>query len=155
MTSAGSAFKFRAAAALELRRREEDAAAGVLAAAEAALVSARARAEQAEHDRHHAQAEQQAAERRGINGGSHSWYRNWVTRLGAAVDQAHQEARRRAEAARVAEAAWYEARRKRLALERMRDRALSRFRAEERRAEMKVIDELARLRFVLGDGSNF
>jgi flagellar export protein FliJ len=51
---------------------------------------------------------------------------------------------------RLAEQAWREARRKRLALERLRERAWRRYQNDEARRERQVIDELARLRFMLG-----
>lgn len=144
-------FRFRAAAALDLRRQQENAAATTLAAAEAAWRAAEARVEEAETGRHQAQAQQSDAERRGSDIASLTWHRNWVQRLAQVIDQEREACREKSEAVRGAEAVWREARQKRLALERMRERALKRFKDEERRQEMKVIDELARLRFLMAD----
>lgn len=144
-------FTFRALAALDLRRQQETAASTALAVAEAALRAARARVEQAELDRRTAQDQQGLAERRGSDVATLTWHRNWVVRLGAAIDHARGEVALAAGVASEAERVWREARRKRLALERMRERALRRFKDDERRQEMKAIDELARLRFVMAD----
>ena len=144
-------FRFRAAAALDLRRQQENTAATALAAAEAALRAAEARVTEAEASRQQAQAQQVQAERRGGDIGALTWHRNWVHRLAHEIELQQEACARRVERVRGAEVAWREARRKRLALERMRERALRRFTDEERRQEMKVIDELARLRFLMAD----
>lgn len=144
-------FRFRAAAALELRRQQETGAATALSVAEAALRAAEGRVDEAESGRRVAQDQQQSAERRGSDVAAITWHRDWVVRLGQVVENARQDVARRTEAVTDAEAVWREARRKRLALERMRERAFRRFRDEERRQEMKVIDELARLRFLMAE----
>jgi flagellar FliJ protein len=144
-------FRFRAAAALELRRRQESDAAVVLAAAESALRSAEGRVELAEANRRTAQHDLVRVERGGSDIATLTWHRNWVARLAETIAGERSEVEKAAAVVREAEAAWREARRKRLALERLRERAWRRFQDEERRQEMKVIDELARLRFIQGD----
>lgn len=144
-------FRFRAAAALELRRQQETQASTVLAQAEALFRAAEARAEQAELDRRAAQDQQVAAERRGSDAGTLDWHRNWIVRLAEAVDARKREVDERATVVRQAEQHWRDARRRRLALERMRERAWRRYQQEQLRQELKVIDELARLRFVMPD----
>ena len=146
-------FRFRAEAALELRRQQETAAARTLATSEAALRTAEAKVEQAERDRRSAQEQQVQALRHGSDVAAMTWHRDWVARLGLQMAVEQADAARCAGVVSEAEAAWREARRKRLALERMRERAVRRFAAEERRQEMKVIDELARLRFLMADES--
>lgn len=145
-------FRFRAGAALELRRKQESDAAAALATAEAALRTAEARVEQAEANRRTAQHDLSQVERRGSDIATLGWHRNWVVRLAEVVESERSDLGRAAASVREAEAAWREARRKRLALDRLRERAWRRYQDEERRQEMKVIDELARLRFLLGEG---
>ncbi len=144
-------FRFRAAAALELRRQQETAASTTLARAEAEFHAAEARTAAAEHARQAAQQDQSDAQRRGSDGGTLAWHRNWIVRLAAGVDALQQEVEARAHAVRQAEAHWREARRRRLALDRMRDRAWRRYQQDQQRQELKAIDELARLRFVMPD----
>ena len=142
-------FRFRAAAALELRRQQETAAATDLARDEALLRAAEMRVAEAETQRHTSQDQQQAAERRGTDAGTLAWHRNWITRLAAVVDTLKAECDTQAQVVRQAEQRWRDARRKRLALERMRDRTWRRYQQEQQRQELKIIDELARLRFVV------
>ena len=142
-------FRFRAAAALELRRQQENAAGAALAAAEARFREAEGCLAAGITNRQAAQTAQIEEARRGTSAAAIEWHRNWIVRLTATVDQLRQALEVRASAVRAAETAWREARRKRLALERMKDRAWRRFQEEQRRQEHKVIDELARLRFAL------
>ena len=144
-------FRFRAAAALELRRRQETDAATALARAEGALRLAEARVAEAENDRRTAQEQQTIAERRGSDIATLAWHQNWIVRQTAAVDARRQDVQAREADVRDAEKVWREARRKHLALERMRERAWRRHQQQELREEMKVIDELARLRFVMAE----
>lgn len=144
-------FRFRAAAALELRKQQETGASTILAQAEAELRAVEARLLQAEDDRRAAQEQQLGAERRGSDISTLAWHRNWIVRLGATVDAERLAVEQKAAVVREAEQAWREARQRRLALERMRDRAWRRHQQEQQRQELKVIDELARLRFVLPD----
>jgi len=141
-------FRFRAVAALDVRRREEDAAAAVLAHKEANYRAIEADCEAVERQRRAALAEQLAQSSRGIDMATLFWHRNWIVRLQAMVSGLRLEQRAAAEAVNAAKQAWQLARRRRLALERLRDRALARYRAEEQREELKAIDELARVRFM-------
>ena len=140
-------FRFRAAAALEIRRRDEDAAAAVLARNEANYRAIEARCHDAERARTAALAEQAAQPTRGIDVATLFWHRNWIVRLQAVVSDLRLELRAAADGVTTARQAWQFARRRRLALERLRDRALARHRADAQREELKVIDELARVRF--------
>lgn len=144
-------FRFRAAAALELRRQQETTAATALARAEGLFHEAQALAERADRARVDAQEAQRSAERRGTDMATLEWHRNWIVRLTLTVETVRREVDARGEVVRQAEQAWREARRKRLALERMRERAWRRYQVEQQRQELKVIDELARLRFVMPD----
>ena len=140
-------FQFRAAAALEMRRRDEDAAAAVLAQQEAHYRAIEASCEATERQRAAALAEQHAQSSRGIDVATLFWHRNWIVRLQTLVTDLRLRQHAAAEAVKTAKQAWQLARRKRLALERLRDRALARHRADEQREELKAIDELARIRY--------
>jgi flagellar export protein FliJ len=142
-------FRFRAAAALELRRQQESAAGVTLAQAEARFREAEAVLEAGIAKRQAAQAAQNDTASRGTDIATLEWHRNWITRLAATITRLRHEVDVRAAVVRDAENAWRDARRRRLALERMKDRAWRRFHEEQRRQELKVIDELARLRFTV------
>lgn len=145
-------FRFRAAAALAWRLRLEEAAAAHLARAEAALRAAI-------DDRDAASAALAAARtvaadrtRDGIDGATLGWHRNWIVSRAAAMTAREADVAARTADVTAARAAWHDARRRRLALERVRDRALRRFRQEQDRIEMKMLDEMARLRFLAAAG---
>lgn len=144
-------FRFRAAVALDLRRKQETDAATALAVAEAEFRAAEAHAAQAEADRRTAQAEQQTVARRGTDAATLAWHRNWIVRLSNDLAERRRQVDRLAEVVREAEARWRKARQRRLTLERMRDRAWRRYQQDQQRQELKVIDELARLRYVVAE----
>jgi flagellar export protein FliJ len=106
---------------------------------------------QAEATRRTAQDHLTTVERTGSDVSTLVWHRNWIARLSNDLTDRRRLVARLADAVRQAEQRWREARQRRLALERMRDRALRRFKQEQLRQELKVIDELARLRFVTAD----
>ncbi len=146
-------FRFRADAALALRRTEEDRAAATLMRVEAQFHEAQEASAAMERSRAQAQADGLAQSRLGMDIAALSWHRNWITRLQAAVDDLRATERTHQAAVDKAEAAWRLAKRRRLALDRLRERALARHRAEELREEHKAIDELARLRFTMADAA--
>src|SRR5579862_1456336 len=116
------AFRFRAQAALEQRRREEDAAEAALVRAEAHFSAAR-EALAAAVARHGAGATaQDTAVRGGTTGHMVIWHRNWITGLAAAVEVRRREMNRHEAVVAEARTAWFATRRKRLMLERLRDR---------------------------------
>ena len=140
-------FRFRAGAALDLRRREEDAAAAALARAESHFSEANRACVEMEQSRDQAVRDQAAQATRGIDVATLMWHRNWIVRLDAMVADLRASRRTAEDAVTAARQAWHFARRRRLALERMRDRALTRHREAERLQEAKELDELARIRF--------
>jgi flagellar FliJ protein len=142
-------FRFRAAAALEHRRREEEAAEIALARAEAGFTASREALAAATARHTAAMTAQDVAVRAGTDGHTLFWHRNWITSLAAVIDVARREMNRHETAVAEARQAWFAARKKRLMLERLRDRALARHRVAEQRWELKQIDELARMRFML------
>jgi len=141
-------FRFRAAAALELRHKQEQAAAAVLSRAEAVHRETEMRLADALSDRRRAQDVALIAERQGTDGRAVVWHRNWILHLSTAVELRRGELEASVRAVRDAGMLWREAHRKRLTLERMRERALQRHRQAAEREERKAIDELARLRFI-------
>ena len=146
-----AAFRFRAAAALDLRRRQEDAAAAALGQAEARFHEVSSEFAAAEAARGRAQADQAAQARQGIDTATLFWHRNWIIRLKATVDDCSAQVRAQSAAVNECRRKWQLARRRRLVLERLRDRAQTRHRALEQRVELKDMDELARIRFVAPD----
>ena len=144
-------FKFRAAAALDMRRKAEDAAALELARKDASFRQIEASLQSAEHARENALADQHSQSQKGIDIATLFWHRNWIVRLQATVVDLRADVNTAQQAVLVARQAWQLAKRRRLSLERLRDRAQARHRADEQREELKVIDELARVRFTTPD----
>lgn len=144
-------FRFRAAAALDMRRREEDAAALELARKDASFRQIVAALQSAEDAKESALADQHAQSQQGIDIATLFWHRNWIVRLQATVVSLRADRFAAQQAVQIARQAWQLAKRRRLSLERLRDRALARHRADEQREELKVIDELARVRFTTPD----
>jgi flagellar export protein FliJ len=144
-------FRFRAAVVLELRRREEQAAVAAMAHAEARFREAGDAIAAEEVRRQTSQHDLAALQRRGADLGTLLWHRNWIDRLAGEVERLRGERDERARQVQEAGRLWHDARRRRLALERMRDRAWARFQREELRQEQKAMDELARIRHVMPD----
>jgi flagellar FliJ protein len=142
-------FRFRAAVALEHRRRQEEAAEVTLAQAEAGFMASREVLAIATARHGEAMTAQDVAVRAGTGGHTLLWHRNWITSLATGIDVARREMNRHETAVAEARQVWFAARKKRLMLERLRDRALARYRVAEQRWELKQIDELARMRFML------
>ncbi|MCC7010573.1 MAG: flagellar export protein FliJ [Acidobacteria bacterium] len=144
-------FRFRAAAALERRREDETQALADLARVQARFHEASTSVEAEVARRARAEADAAVVQRRGCDAETLLWHRNWILRLASAVERLRQERDACAADVERARAAWMEARRRRLALERMKERAWRRFQLAEQRQTAKELDELARLRFVASD----
>ncbi len=150
-------FRFRAAAALDARRRQEDEALLECARKDGLKRDADARCEQIATERRDAAQALIDSQTQGEDSSTQSWHRNWIAGLSAAAHVAAAKAAEAAEAVLVSRRIWQEARKKRLVLERLRDRAWRRFRHEETLREQRVIDELARVRFTtraMAEGSS-
>ncbi|MEZ5316918.1 MAG: flagellar export protein FliJ [Vicinamibacterales bacterium] len=141
-------FRFRAAAALELRQQQEQAAAATLAQEEGRLREIAHARDEVDRTRADARRAAVTQARAGTDAAAIEWHRNWILGLGVTIVRLTEDLERQAAVVGHAEQAWREARRRRLALEKMRDRALRRFQQAEARIEMKDMDELARLRFL-------
>jgi flagellar export protein FliJ len=142
------AFVFRAAAALDIRRREEESARQRLAGAERAVNDAAARLQEAER------AVAEEAERLvGIQRhGTEAWriacHQAWIEQQRrVVVERGTELSARRAEAKKAAAAA-IEAATRRKVLERLRERAWRRHRRAEDEQHIRDMNELATLRFV-------
>jgi flagellar export protein FliJ len=149
-----SEFRFRAAAALELRRQQERAAAAAYGRADAALRDATAAVEGARAARQSAQKNLTDLQGRGTDIATLLWHRNWISRAAEAVDRLARDAAVRAKTVQEAERLWRQARQRHRALERMRERAWQRFQDAQQRLELKRIDELAILRHAIGAGDS-
>jgi flagellar protein FliJ len=140
-------FKFRADAALIIRRKQEDEAQRTLNTAHAAERLALEREDAARA----ALARADEAVRTGFQAvtaaGELIWQGNWMTGLQRDLDRARQTlAERRSDRQRAAENAQH-ARMQVLVLERLKERQWRAWQLEARRAEQKALDELAGLRF--------
>ena len=143
-------FRFRAQPALDLRRREHDAAQRELARADAERQRARDRLEASEGTLTAARREADAAAATAGAGGDHEWYRFWILRLEQERAACVIDLQQRDAAVAAARAASLEARRRREALERFREKALTAHVAGEAARERKAIDELATQRYAAG-----
>lgn len=142
-----STFRFRAKAALDLRRRELTAAQVDLARAERDRDSARAGVARAAAAVAEAQSAA-AAQGRGPQSATElQWYRFWILRLDHERRAAASLLQARDAAVASASAVCRRAKQRCESLERLHDKALRAHRVAEADAERKVIDELAARRF--------
>jgi flagellar export protein FliJ len=141
-------FRFRAQAALLLRRKEEDVARQDLARAERAREAAQARAEAAAATVRQAAEAAHDARQRGVEAWRVDWHRSWITRKQLEADAGRRAAAVSAEAAGHAAAEVTVAYQRRRALERLRERAWRRYQLEVTREEGRAMNELAGLRFL-------
>jgi len=147
-------FRFRAQAALDLRQKQEDDAANALAKAEAAFRRTAEQQAATRAEREAALTRQLGDQRAGIGAALLEWHWNWINGLSATIERLGRDLEARRKDVTAAELAWREARRRRLVLERMRDRQLRRHQADERRKEARNVDELARIRFINPDATS-
>jgi len=142
-----STFRFRAQAALDLRRRELEAAQRELARAQRDREMAACDVEKA--DRAVTDAKGTAARRLGEPGGAADlpWYRFWILRLEHERTGAAAKLAARDQDVQRAAAACLHARQRCESLERLREKALAAHRQREDVVERKLIDELATARF--------
>lgn len=140
-------FRFRAQAALDIRRKQEEDARRALHSAHAAERLA-AETEDAARTALARADEAVRGSFRTITAASELiWQGNWMTGLQRDLGRARQTlAERRSDRQRAAENAQH-ARMQVLVLERLKERQLRAWQLEARRAEQKALDELAGLRF--------
>lgn len=141
-------FRFRAQAALDLRRREHDRALVILAQAQTAVSAAAAAVLRADAAVRRAESELAAAMQSAPGQLPLDWYRSW--RLRCVADRAQHEQHQRAceaDVQRAADAA-AEIRRKVRSLERLHDNSLAAWRVAAQQEEQKTMDALAAVNFV-------
>ena len=140
-------FRFRAEAALQMRRREHDRALVMLARAQAAFVAAQQGVEAAQKAIEHADRELHQAMQTPDPQLPLGWYRSW--RLKVREDHRAAEARRDARDKDVREATGEVSRsRQRVrSLERLRELAVAAWERESRRSDQRTMDALASMRF--------
>lgn len=148
-----ASFRFRAQAALELRRRQLDVARRELAEMERVRDEARARVDRASAVLDEArQAGSAQAHRAGPITEWH-WYRIWILRLEHERTAEQAALRARETAVQRARQACAAARQRYESLERFREKAREAFDAAETAAERKLVDELATSRFLVATRS--
>jgi flagellar export protein FliJ len=141
-------FRFRAAAALDLRQKQEDEARLVHAAAVIAAQAADLRVATARADLARAEETSAATGRDGAEAWLMAWHRSWIERLRLEVVARQAQAAVSAAAVESAAASMQKAHQRRRTLERLRDRSAQRYDTELQRAELKEMNLLAGLRFV-------
>lgn len=136
-------FTFRLAGVLKVWTRKEEQAYAFFQRQMASTAAARDRESEARAARTDAQHRATDALREATAPTEITWYRNWITSLSLRVEAARDEVRRCEQLERAAQAAWQKARRDRRVLERLRDRAETRYRVDARREELRLMDGLA------------
>lgn len=142
------AFRFRAAAALDVRRKQEEQARLEVARAEAAVAAARLRRREAEEARD-ADAERLAeVQQAGAEAWRIEWHRSWIERQRQVLDARAQDVAACVDAAAAAVRVAQEALKKRRTLERLRDRAYQRYTKAAQQRDLQEMNDLATLRYV-------
>jgi flagellar protein FliJ len=142
------AYRFRAQAALDLRRKQDDEAQRALGEARRATLLAQRVVQRAEEDL--AKSLRLAREKEGepANVALAIWYRNWMRRQKLTIVAARQALDRQRDVERAAAEQAAQARRRLRSLERLRDRTWQAFLMVERRVEQKELDQLGTLQYV-------
>jgi len=141
-------FRFRAHAALDVRKRIEEDARKTLSMAEDAARLADARAAGASRAQRIAEDTLASAQQSGVSGVELGWHQSWITRQRLEVDARRRDAATSAATVARAAASVRTAHQRRRTLERLRDRMAARHRVAAARHEQRDIDELAGLRYV-------
>lgn len=141
-------FRFRAQAALQLRRREHDRALVDLAHAQAALVAARQDVEDADRALHDADDQQRIVMARAETLPPLEWYRSWRLRLIGNRRRCEEQRTAREADVATAAAAEHRARVRVRSLERLQDLARAEWQRAADREERIAMDALAAARYV-------
>ncbi len=141
-------FRFRAAAALDMRRKQEDTARLALAVAENAVILATQQAKDAADRVSDEGRKLVDAQREGTEAWRVQWHRAWIERQRTEAAARARDVSQRTTDARAALAVTREAMKKRRVLERLRDRSWHKFQKDEHDQHVRDMNELATLRFV-------
>jgi membrane protein involved in colicin uptake len=146
-------FRFRAEAALELRRKQDDEAQRALAEARRDTARAEAVREREQRLLDETLARARDEEARACDMARAIWHRHWMRRQRLVIEAAVRAVEERRAAERAAAEHAVIARRRLRSLERLRDRLWTAHVGDERRAEQKEMDVLGGLRFVARRGA--
>lgn len=147
-------FRFRAAAALDLRLSEEERALQHLARTRLDLDQAERRAAHAVEAAAEAAADLARDQADGSERWRLDWHQSWIARQRREAAAAEQAAAVSAASVAHATDSANAARQRRRALERLRDRALRRHRVDAARHDSREMNLLANLRFLAGGAAN-
>lgn len=141
-------FRFRAASALDLRKRQEDEARAREHHAQKVASVAASAAENARLRVAAAQAGLAAVQSTSAPAWLIGWHRSWIATQTKAADAARREADKAALAAAHAAEITREAFKKRRVLERLRDRLAARHARDAERLDLSQMNELAGMRYL-------
>ena len=141
-------FRFRAGAALDIRRTQEDAARLASAKADTELESARQRTADARAEARQDGERLVEVQLAGAESWRVQWHRAWIDRQRREVTVRAREADIRSAEAAQAQQAAQEAVKRRRVLERLRDRSWRKYQRAANQQHVKEMNELATLRFV-------
>lgn len=143
------AFRFRAASALELRKRHEDTARLVLTRAQNVASVADQRLAVARTSLDDARAQLLAVQSAGAPAWLIGWHRSWIVQRSRDVDTCEQHAATAQSMVAKASAVLREAHKKRRVLERLRDRLAARHARVVEQQELAHMNELATMRYLI------
>lgn len=141
-------FRFRAQAAMDLRRKQDEDAQRALGEARRATQQAQAALDHERRVLDEAMVQARREAEQAYDATRAVWYRNWMSRQQQVIAAATRALEERRTAERTATEHAMQARRKLRALERLKDRLWKAFLAAELRAEQKELDVLGSLRYV-------